>query len=163
VGIIEQHAIDAAAIAALIRARPDLIAYAPGTLHDVGALIPFEIAQILYAAPSSRRCSPSFVIPWSTMPSIFRQDTTLRRSSTHRQTMGTAMKHGRPYFDAGTTLGASRDEILGGAPLSTLLQPIALDPLTVVDDARYIADLAGQRNLPPAVREALLSLYATRR
>lgn len=46
---IEQHAVDAAAIAATIRARPDLIAYAHGMLHDMGALVPYEIAQILYA------------------------------------------------------------------------------------------------------------------
>ena len=45
------------------------------------------------------------------------------------------------------------------APLSTLLQPIALDPLTVADDADFLAAIAAQPNLPEAVRSGLAELY----
>ncbi|NJM09262.1 hypothetical protein HC891_28215 [Candidatus Gracilibacteria bacterium] len=33
----------------MLRERPDLIAYAQGTLHDLGGLVEFEIMQVLYA------------------------------------------------------------------------------------------------------------------
>ena len=44
-------------------------------------------------------------------------------------------------------------------PLSTLLAPIVLDPLTVADDPAYLASIARQPNLPPAVRDGLAGLY----
>ena len=44
-------------------------------------------------------------------------------------------------------------------PLSTLLQPIELDPLTVADDANFLAQIAEQPNLPEAVRAGLAALY----
>jgi len=44
-------------------------------------------------------------------------------------------------------------------PLSTLLQPIELDPLTVADDANFLARIAVQPNLPEAVRAGLAKLY----
>lgn len=45
------------------------------------------------------------------------------------------------------------------APLSTLLQPIALDPLTVADDPNFLAEIANQPNVPEAVRTGLAALY----
>ncbi len=45
------------------------------------------------------------------------------------------------------------------APLSTLLQPIELDPLTVADDANFLARIAAQPNLPEAIRAGLAKLY----
>ena len=45
------------------------------------------------------------------------------------------------------------------APLSTLLQPIELDPLTVADDANFLARITGQPNLPELVRTGLAKLY----
>jgi hypothetical protein len=44
-------------------------------------------------------------------------------------------------------------------PLSTLLQPIELDPLTVADDANFLTQIAEQPNLPEAVRKGLAKLY----
>jgi hypothetical protein len=44
-------------------------------------------------------------------------------------------------------------------PLSEVLQPIALDPLTVVDDADFLDQVAAQPNVPEAVRTGLRRLY----
>ena len=44
-------------------------------------------------------------------------------------------------------------------PLSTLLRPIELDPLTVADDAKFLAKIAEQPNLPEVVRTGLAKLY----
>ena len=45
------------------------------------------------------------------------------------------------------------------APLSTILQPITLDPLTVADDPNFLAEIASQPNVPEAVRNGLARLY----
>ncbi len=45
------------------------------------------------------------------------------------------------------------------APLSTILQPIALDPLTVADDANFLLEIANQPNVPAPVRTDLADLY----
>jgi cytosine/adenosine deaminase-related metal-dependent hydrolase len=45
------------------------------------------------------------------------------------------------------------------AALSTILQPIKLDPLTVVDDPKFLSEMANQPNVPAAVRAGLLKLY----
>jgi cytosine/adenosine deaminase-related metal-dependent hydrolase len=44
-------------------------------------------------------------------------------------------------------------------PLSTILQPIELDPLTVADDRNFLAEIANQQNVPEAVRKGLAKLY----
>ena len=41
------------------------------------------------------------------------------------------------------------------APLSTILEPIALDPLTVADDPNFLAQIAKQPNVPEPVRTGL--------
>lgn len=48
---------------------------------------------------------------------------------------------------------------VAAAPLSTILQPIALDPLTVADDPNFLAEVANQPNVPEAVRTRLADLY----
>lgn len=45
------------------------------------------------------------------------------------------------------------------AALSTILQPIKLDPLTVVDDPKFLPEIAKQPNVPAAVRDGLRQLY----
>ncbi len=45
------------------------------------------------------------------------------------------------------------------AKLSEILQPIVLDPLTVVDDANFLDEVAAQPNVPEAVRTGLRDLY----
>jgi 5-methylthioadenosine/S-adenosylhomocysteine deaminase len=49
--------------------------------------------------------------------------------------------------------------VAASVPLSTILQPIDLDPLTVADDPGFLADIARQPNLPEAVRSGLSALY----
>ena len=44
-------------------------------------------------------------------------------------------------------------------PLSTVLQAIELDPLTVADDPNFLSDIANQPNVPEPVRAGLASLY----
>jgi hypothetical protein len=45
------------------------------------------------------------------------------------------------------------------AKLSEILRPIALDPLTVADDADFLEQIAAQPNVPEAVRKGLRGLY----
>ncbi|CAD5371047.1 Amidohydrolase [Rubrivivax sp. A210] len=44
-------------------------------------------------------------------------------------------------------------------PLSSLLRPVELDPLTVADDPNYLSQIAAQPNVPEAVRNGLAALY----
>ena len=44
-------------------------------------------------------------------------------------------------------------------PLSQILQPLELDPLSVVDDPDFLAALATQRNLPQFVKDSLPALF----
>ena len=61
---------------------------------------------------------------------------------------------GPPDF-TGPNLFAARASV----PLSTILQPITLDPLAVTDDPNYLALVAAQPNVPEAIRLGLGELY----
>lgn len=68
----------------------------------------------------------------------------------------------RPHLPfAGAPTGIYPDVMLGG-PLADILEPMELDPLTVVDDGRYWARLADSPNLPPYVLAELPPLYGQR-
>ena len=43
-------------------------------------------------------------------------------------------------------------------PLSTILRPIALDPLTVADDPDFLLKIANEPNVPDPVRAGLAQL-----
>ena len=45
------------------------------------------------------------------------------------------------------------------APLSTILKPISLDPLTVADDEGFLDAIEQQPNVPAAIRKGLRGLY----
>ncbi|NML14954.1 amidohydrolase family protein [Azohydromonas sp. G-1-1-14] len=45
------------------------------------------------------------------------------------------------------------------APLSTVLAPVRLDPLTVADDPDYLARIAAQPNVPVPIRSGLAAFY----
>ena len=45
------------------------------------------------------------------------------------------------------------------APLSSILEPIRLDPLTVANDDDFLARVAAQPNLPEPIRQGLSALY----
>jgi 5-methylthioadenosine/S-adenosylhomocysteine deaminase len=44
-------------------------------------------------------------------------------------------------------------------PLSEILEPIRLDPLTVADDDDFLAQIAAQPNVPAPIKEELARLY----
>ncbi len=48
---------------------------------------------------------------------------------------------------------------VGSQPLSSILAPVEIDPLTVADDPKFLARIAGQSNLPSFVRTGLPKLY----
>lgn len=60
-----------------------------------------------------------------------------------------------PHDFTGPALVAAR----ASAPLSTILQPITLDPLTVADDPNFLPLIAAQPNVPEAVCKGLAELY----
>ena len=45
-------------------------------------------------------------------------------------------------------------------PLSMILQPIMLDPLTVADDPNFLSAIANQPNIPDPIRTGLAKLYS---
>ncbi len=55
--------------------------------------------------------------------------------------------------------GASRVASRAAAPLSTVLKPMELDPLTVADDEKFLERIVAQKNLPAFLRNGLATLY----
>ena len=56
--------------------------------------------------------------------------------------------------------GPKREMMLRASkPLSQILEPLKLDPLTVADDGEFLAALATQKNLPQFVKDGLPTLY----
>jgi hypothetical protein len=49
--------------------------------------------------------------------------------------------------------------VRAAVPLSELLEPIRLDPLTVADDDDFLRQIAAQPNVPAPIREGLAQLY----
>jgi hypothetical protein len=46
-----------------------------------------------------------------------------------------------------------------GRPLSQIVKPLTLDPLTVADDPAWLASIQQQRNLPPWLKSALAEAF----
>jgi hypothetical protein len=65
-----------------------------------------------------------------------------------------------PLPSTGEPTGPSLDAALAAAPLSTIVTPLRLDPLTVADDGEFVEAMAQQPNLPPFIRSALKDLYS---
>jgi hypothetical protein len=55
--------------------------------------------------------------------------------------------------------GPTRRAAVAAKPLSQILEPLELDPLTVADDSDFLLALATQRNLPQFVKDGLPSFY----
>jgi hypothetical protein len=51
------------------------------------------------------------------------------------------------------------DLVLAARPLSELLTPIALDPITESDDGSFLEHIADEMNLPARIKEGLPDLY----
>jgi len=50
-------------------------------------------------------------------------------------------------------------KLAAAAPLSTILKPVRLDPLTVADDEQFLDSIEQQPNVPAPVKSGLRSLY----
>jgi 5-methylthioadenosine/S-adenosylhomocysteine deaminase len=55
--------------------------------------------------------------------------------------------------------GPTRHTFAAGAPLSQILVPLTLDPLTVADDPDFLPAIAAERNLPAAFKTGIAALY----
>jgi hypothetical protein len=54
---------------------------------------------------------------------------------------------------------AARGAARAAPPLSTILKPIRLDPLTVADDADFLTAIEQQPNVPAPIKNGLRGLY----
>jgi hypothetical protein len=64
-----------------------------------------------------------------------------------------------PFSGPRDFTGPDHAAVRAAAPLSTILQPITLDPLTVADDRNFLEEIAKQPNVPEGVRAGLAQLY----
>jgi cytosine/adenosine deaminase-related metal-dependent hydrolase len=77
----------------------------------------------------------------------------------HDDVPGVSLRPELPGPD-GEPTGRLTPEIAAVAakPLSQLVQPLVLDPLTVADDGEFIVTMATERNLPKAIAEGIRAL-----
>src|SRR4029450_5604414 len=69
----------------------------------------------------------------------------------HEEEDGADLRPHLPGLDGNPT--AMLDGFAAGAPLSDLLVPLTLDPLTVFDDGHFVETLAAEKNLPKEVAD----------
>ena len=74
----------------------------------------------------------------------------------HEEPEGTAL---RPHLPLKGMETARLPVRALAVPLSELLTPLDLDPLTVVDDKTFLSRLGGQLNLPEYIRSHLADMY----
>jgi cytosine/adenosine deaminase-related metal-dependent hydrolase len=79
----------------------------------------------------------------------------------HHEPPGFSQRPHLPLAETGELTGLL-EPVVATTLLSELLQPIDLDPLTVVDDSLYFARLARQPNLPDYIRTELPPTYGAR-
>ena len=76
------------------------------------------------------------------------------------QATGVDLRPRLPFNDLNDLTGPARASVsAASAPLSTILKPIELDPLTVADDPNFLSDIANQPNVPEPIRAGLANLY----
>lgn len=76
------------------------------------------------------------------------------------QDTGVVLRPRLPFDGPGDYSGVETVATRAAAlPLSAILEPIGLDPLTVADDSKFLERIAAQPNVPLAVRDGLKSLY----
>ena len=63
---------------------------------------------------------------------------------------------GPTHVRTGPSLAVAR---ASAAPLSTIVEPLVLDPLTVADDAEFVETLQHEQNLPAEIQHGLPALY----
>lgn len=73
---------------------------------------------------------------------------------------GTALRPHLPFGPLGTlTAQMPALGVLAATPLSELVEPLELDPLTVADDANFLKRLKAQPNLPDEVKNGLSKVF----
>jgi 5-methylthioadenosine/S-adenosylhomocysteine deaminase len=77
----------------------------------------------------------------------------------HEEPDGLDQRPHLPGPDGQRTAELTLDLALAVKPLSELLEPIPLDPLTVADDGRFLDRIAAEPNLPNELKQALPDLY----
>ena len=75
------------------------------------------------------------------------------------QATGVDLRPRLPFKSPRDFTGPKRVAPSAAAPLSKILQPIALDPLTVADDPDFLLKIANEPNVPDPVRTGLAKLY----
>jgi cytosine/adenosine deaminase-related metal-dependent hydrolase len=75
----------------------------------------------------------------------------------HEEEDGADLRPHLPGLDGNPT--AMLDGFAAGAPLSDLLVPLTLDPLTVFDDGHFVETLAAEKNLPKEVADHVPDLF----
>jgi 5-methylthioadenosine/S-adenosylhomocysteine deaminase len=76
----------------------------------------------------------------------------------HDEPAGVAIRPHLPGPDGQPTGRVEMSLALASKPLSTLLEPMTLDPLTVSDEPGYWARLAAQTTIPQPIRDAIATL-----
>jgi 5-methylthioadenosine/S-adenosylhomocysteine deaminase len=76
----------------------------------------------------------------------------------HDEPAGVATRPHLPGPDGKETGRVEMSVALASKPLSTLLEPMTLDPLTVADEPGYWARLAALTNIPEPIRDAMAKL-----
>ena len=75
------------------------------------------------------------------------------------QPTGVDLRPRLPFNGPRDFTGPMRVAPRAAAPLSTILKPIALDPLTVADDPDFLGKIASEPNVPDPIRTGLAQLY----
>jgi 5-methylthioadenosine/S-adenosylhomocysteine deaminase len=76
------------------------------------------------------------------------------------QDNGVDLRPRLPFNGPRDFTGPERVSLRAAAPrLSTILEPIALDPLTVADDPHFLEKIARQPNLPDEIKAGLARMY----
>jgi 5-methylthioadenosine/S-adenosylhomocysteine deaminase len=76
------------------------------------------------------------------------------------QDQGDNLRPRLPFNGPRDFTGPARAAVAAAAaPLSTILKPITLDPLTVADDGDFLTAIEHQPNVPEPIRNGLRALY----
>lgn len=77
----------------------------------------------------------------------------------HEEPAGIALRPHLPFGPLGALTAQMPLALAAGPPLSEILAPLELDPLTVADDDSFLKRLSAQPNLPDFVKQGLPALY----
>ena len=76
------------------------------------------------------------------------------------QPTGVDLRPHLPFGRAGTITGPQRVMAKASTPpLSTVVEPLPLDAMTVADDTEFLERIRQERNLPAAIQQGLPTLY----